>query len=52
MRELLGFAPAPVSEARAKIIVASVGGGPVGLIADRARAVISADPRLMNPCRQ
>ena len=47
MRELLGFAPAPVSEARAKIIVASVGGGPVGLIADRARAVISADPRLI-----
>ena len=44
MRELLGFAPAPVSEMREKIIVASVGGGLVGLIADRARAVIAADP--------
>ena len=49
MRELLGFAPAPISEVRAKIIVASVGGGLVGLIADRARAVISADPALIDP---
>ena len=49
LRELLGFAPAPISEARAKIIVASVGGGLVGLIADRARAVIAADPALIDP---
>jgi purine-binding chemotaxis protein CheW len=49
MRELLGFAPAPISEMRAKVIVASVGGGLVGLIADRARAVISADPALIDP---
>ena len=49
MRELLGFAPAPISEVRAKVIVASVGGGLVGLIADRARAVISADPALIDP---
>jgi purine-binding chemotaxis protein CheW len=49
LRELLGFAPAPVSEVRAKVIVASVGGGLVGLIADRARAVISADPALIDP---
>lgn len=49
MRELLGFAPAPVSEMRAKIIVASVGSGLVGLVADRARAVIAADPRLIDP---
>ncbi len=49
LRDLLGFAPAPVSEARAKVIVASVGGGLVGLIADRARAVISADPALIDP---
>jgi purine-binding chemotaxis protein CheW len=49
MRGLLGFAPAPISETRAKIIVASVGGGLVGLIADRARAVISADPALIDP---
>jgi purine-binding chemotaxis protein CheW len=34
---------------RAKVIVASVGGGLVGLIADRARAVISADPALIDP---
>ena len=49
LRELLGFAPAPISEAREKVIVASVGGGLVGLIADRARAVISADPALIDP---
>ena len=49
MRELLGFAPASASEARAKVIVASVGGALVGLIADRARAVISADPALIDP---
>ena len=48
MRELLGFAPAPISEMRAKVIVASVGGDLVGLIADRARAVISADPTLID----
>ena len=49
MRELLGFAPAPISEVRAKVIVASVGGGLVGLIADGVRAVISADPALIDP---
>jgi purine-binding chemotaxis protein CheW len=49
MRELLGFAPAPMSEVREKVIVASVGGGLVGLIADRALAVISADPALIDP---
>jgi purine-binding chemotaxis protein CheW len=49
MRELLGFAPSPASETRAKVIVASVGGGLVGLVADRARAVISADPALIDP---
>jgi purine-binding chemotaxis protein CheW len=49
LRELLGFTPAPISEVREKVIVASVGGGLVGLIADRARAVISADPALIDP---
>ena len=49
MRELLGFAAAPISEVRAKVIVASVGGGLVGLVADRARAVIAADPALIDP---
>jgi purine-binding chemotaxis protein CheW len=49
LRELLGFAPAPLSETRAKVIVASVGGGLVGLIADRARAVIAANPALIDP---
>ena len=49
MRELLGFAPAPVSEMREKILVASVGGALVGLVADRARAVIAADPQLIDP---
>ena len=49
MRELLGFAPAPMSEVHEKIVVASVGGGLVGLIVARARAVISADPALIDP---
>ena len=47
MRELLGFAPAPMSEVHEKVVVASVGGGLVGLIVARARAVISADPALI-----
>jgi purine-binding chemotaxis protein CheW len=49
MRELLGFSPAPASEMREKIIVACVGGALVGLLADRARAVIAADPSLIDP---
>ena len=57
MRELLGFAPAPISETRAKVIVASVGGGLVGLDrrsrsrrhlrrpgADRSRAASDSGP--------
>jgi purine-binding chemotaxis protein CheW len=48
MRELLGFAPAPASEMREKILVASVGGTLIGLVADRARAVIAADPLLID----
>lgn len=49
MRELLGFAPAPVSEMGEKVIVASIGGALVGLVADRVRAVITADPALIDP---
>jgi purine-binding chemotaxis protein CheW len=49
MRELLGFAPPPVSEMREKILVASVGGALVGLVADRTRSVITADPLLIDP---
>ena len=48
-RELLGFPPASASEARAKVIVASISGALVGLVADRARAVISVDPDLIDP---
>jgi purine-binding chemotaxis protein CheW len=48
MRELLGFASAPIPEMRAKIIVASVGSGLVGLVTDRARAVVAADRRLID----
>ncbi len=49
LRELLGFAVAPISQVREKVIVAAVGGELVGLIADRARAVIAADPALIDP---
>jgi purine-binding chemotaxis protein CheW len=49
LRGLLGFAPAPASDAREKIVVASVGGTLVGLVADRARAIVSADPGEIDP---
>jgi purine-binding chemotaxis protein CheW len=45
LRGLLGFPAAGAERAREKIVVASVGGAKVGLIADRARAVVSADRR-------
>lgn len=45
LRGLLGFPVADAERAREKIVVASVGGAKVGLIADRARAIVSADRR-------
>jgi purine-binding chemotaxis protein CheW len=47
LRGLLGFEPAPFEEGQ--IVVASLRGASVGLIVDHARAVISADPALIDP---
>lgn len=49
LRGLLGFAPASVSDAQEKIVVTSVGGALAGLVVDRPRAVISADPGRIDP---
>jgi purine-binding chemotaxis protein CheW len=49
LRGLLGFPPAPISDAREKVLVASVGGAMVGLIADRARAIVSAERDRVDP---
>lgn len=49
LRILLGF-PAQQSEPeREKVLVAKVGGARVGLVADRARAILAADTRLVDP---
>jgi purine-binding chemotaxis protein CheW len=49
LRALLGFASAPPTERREKVVIASIGGASVGLVADRARAIIAADPELIEP---
>ncbi|HSC17098.1 MAG TPA: chemotaxis protein CheW, partial [Gammaproteobacteria bacterium] len=42
LRGLLGFPPAPASDGREKVVVTNVGGAQVGLVADRARTILSA----------
>src|SRR5580698_2622611 len=49
LRGLLGFPPAAMSDAREKVVVTSVGGAIVGLVADRARAIVSAERSLVDP---
>jgi purine-binding chemotaxis protein CheW len=49
LRGLLGFPPAPASDTREKVVVTSVGGAVVGLVADRARAIVSAERSLVDP---
>ena len=49
LRALLGFPPAPTANEREKVVVMNIGGGQVGLVADRARAIVSADPDLVDP---
>lgn len=44
LRGLLGFPPAPVSDGREKVVVMKVNGAYVGLVADRARAILAAQP--------
>jgi len=49
LRGLLGFAPATGDRGRAKVVVTGVGGVLVGLVADRMRAIVSADPARLEP---
>jgi purine-binding chemotaxis protein CheW len=49
LRGLLGFPPASAADDRRKIVVTTVGGALVGLVADRMRAIVPADPALIEP---
>jgi purine-binding chemotaxis protein CheW len=49
LRGLLGFQPATTLDGREKVVVAAVGGTLVGLLADRMRAIVPADPSLIEP---
>jgi purine-binding chemotaxis protein CheW len=49
LRGLLGFLPASGEEDRRKIVVTTVGGAFVGLVVDRMRAIVPADPGLIEP---
>jgi purine-binding chemotaxis protein CheW len=44
LRGLLGFPPAQASDGREKVVVMKVNGAQVGLVADRARAILAAPP--------
>jgi purine-binding chemotaxis protein CheW len=48
LRGLLGF-PVAAAHPREKIVVMKVHGVQVGLVADRARAMLAAEPRLIDP---
>jgi purine-binding chemotaxis protein CheW len=49
LRALLGFGAAPQAQERRKVVVMNIGGTPVGLVADRARAIVAADSALVDP---
>lgn len=49
LRALLGFPYAAGDRIGAKVLVTHIGGALVGLVADQARAVLSADPDLIEP---
>ncbi len=44
LRGLLGFPPAAGSDGREKVVVMKINGAQVGLVADRARAILAASP--------
>jgi purine-binding chemotaxis protein CheW len=48
LRGLLGFPVGGGDEGREKVVVTSVGGVRVGLVADRMRAIVPTDPELMD----
>lgn len=49
LRGLLGFQRAERADVREKIVVTSVGGTTVGLVVDRARAIVKASRDLIDP---
>ncbi|HXR93155.1 MAG TPA: chemotaxis protein CheW [Steroidobacteraceae bacterium] len=49
LRALLGFSSQQTAPELEKVIVVRVGGARVGLVADRARAVVVADIKLLDP---
>ncbi|HEX5460202.1 MAG TPA: chemotaxis protein CheW [Steroidobacteraceae bacterium] len=49
LRSLLGLPARQTESERQKVVVVKVAGARVGLVADRARAVIAADTRLVDP---
>jgi purine-binding chemotaxis protein CheW len=52
LRRLLGFEDASVRPTRRKVIVTAVKGVPVGLVADGVRAILRADPALVESTPQ
>jgi purine-binding chemotaxis protein CheW len=49
LRGLLGFPPSPEPDGRKRVVVTAVAGALVGLVADRVRAILHADPALVEP---
>jgi purine-binding chemotaxis protein CheW len=49
LRGLLGFGAAAATDDREKVIVMKFGNERVGLVADQARSIVSADPEHMDP---
>ena len=48
LRGLLGFAASDASNKREKVVVMKLRGAQIGLVADQARAIVAADPELMD----
>jgi len=49
LRSLLGFAASTAVDGRQKVVVMKLGDSRVGLVADRARAIVAADSGLVDP---
>ena len=49
LRSLLGFAASTAVDDRQKVVVMKLGDSRVGLVADRARAIVAADSGLVDP---
>jgi purine-binding chemotaxis protein CheW len=49
LRVLLGFPSKQAAPDREKVLVVRIGGARIGLVADRARAVVAAETRLLDP---